>query len=121
MIKNQDFSNAAGLTKETQERAYNEFVELLSSTRRKGVEAVIEWIGTSRFCTTSGSTHNHGSFRGGLLCHSLNVGIAALRLRQEKLDCARTQAQRRHPGPLPRLQFCWQGPYGSKRINRLRT
>lgn len=94
MIKNQDFSNAAGLTKETQERAYNEFVELLSSTRRKGVEAVIEWIGTSRFCTTSGSTHNHSSFRGGLLCHSLNVGIAALRLRQEKLDSARTQAQR---------------------------
>ena len=103
MIRNQDFSNAAGLTKETQERAYNEFVELLSSTRRKGVEAVIEWIGTSRFCTTSGSTHNHSSFRGGLLCHSLNVGIAALRLRQEKLDCARTQAQRNNlEAELPR-------------------
>lgn len=103
MIRNQDFSNAVGLTEEIQERAFNEFVELLRSTRRQGVESVIEWLGTSRFCTTSGSTHNHSSFRGGLLSHSLNVGLAALQLRQEKLDGARTQAQRNNlEAELPR-------------------
>lgn len=89
-----NLDTAPGLSAEHQEKALNEVVDLLASTKRKGVEQVIEWVRTSRFPYQSGSEHQHSSYRGGLLSHSLNVALSALRLREEKLAKAKTPEAR---------------------------
>ena len=50
-----------------------EFENLLLSTKREGVEALLEFIRKSDFYTAPASTRFHSCHEGGLLEHSLNV------------------------------------------------
>lgn len=58
-----------------------EFVELLLSTRREGIENVIVELGKLGFFEAPASTKFHLSQPGGLLEHSLNVCNVALQVR----------------------------------------
>ena len=49
------------------------FEELLLSTKREGIEALLEFIRKSDFYTAPASTKYHSCHEGGLLEHSLNV------------------------------------------------
>lgn len=57
------------------------FIELLRSTRREGIDNIIEVIERLGFFTAPASTEFHLSNEGGLLQHSLNVCEMALGLR----------------------------------------
>lgn len=51
-----------------------EFIELLKSTNREGIENLIKWLESeSDFFISPASTKYHLSYKGGLLEHSLNV------------------------------------------------
>ena len=50
-----------------------QFEELLLSTKREGIEALLEFIRKSDFYTAPASTKYHSCHEGGLLEHSLNV------------------------------------------------
>ena len=60
----------------------NQFIELLRSTKREGIEDLIKFLEKSDFFTAPSSTRFHGSFRGGLLLHSLNVYQKFIELRE---------------------------------------
>ena len=49
------------------------FINLLRSTKREGIEDLINFLEKSDFFTAPSSTRFHGAFKGGLLLHSLNV------------------------------------------------
>lgn len=51
----------------------NKFIELLKSTKREGIENLIDFIEKTDFFKAPASTRFHGSYKGGLLVHSLNV------------------------------------------------
>ncbi|MBO4870647.1 MAG: TraI domain-containing protein [Muribaculaceae bacterium] len=61
-----------------------EFIELLRSTGREGVDDLIEYLdeGKNHFFTAPASVNHHLNHDGGLLRHSLNVCHAALKLRE---------------------------------------
>ncbi len=59
-------------------KSKEEFLELLRSTRRDGVEDVIGWLEESGFFTAPASATHHLNTEGGLLQHSLNTCKAAL-------------------------------------------
>ena len=62
----------------TIEKNKNEFIELLRSTNREGIENLISWLTEkSDFFNAPSSTIYHGNFAGGLCQHSLNVYYAA--------------------------------------------
>ena len=62
----------------TIEKNKNEFIELLRSTNRDGIENLISWLTEkSDFFNAPSSTIYHGNFAGGLCQHSLNVYYAA--------------------------------------------
>lgn len=50
-----------------------EFLKLLRSTNRNGIEDLIKWLESTDFFTAPASTKYHGAYPGGLLQHSLNV------------------------------------------------
>ena len=50
-----------------------EFIRLLKSTNREGMDKLIEFLEKSDFFTAPASTRYHGSFQGGLLAHSMKV------------------------------------------------
>lgn len=50
-----------------------EFISLLRSTERPGIEELLQWLEESDFYTAPASTKGHGSYEGGLLIHSLSV------------------------------------------------
>ncbi|MBR4260835.1 MAG: hypothetical protein IKQ33_02635, partial [Clostridia bacterium] len=51
-----------------------EFIELLRSTKREGIEELIKFIeDKTDFYTAPASTRYHGSFESGLLEHSMKV------------------------------------------------
>lgn len=50
-----------------------EFINLLRSTKREGIEDVIQFLEKSDFYKAPASTRFHGSFEGGLLAHSMKV------------------------------------------------
>ena len=54
-----------------------QFLQLLRSTNRLGIENVIKWLEDSDFFEAPASTVFHGNYAGGLLEHSLNVAIMA--------------------------------------------
>lgn len=60
----------------------DKFCELLRSTKREGVEAVIENLESLGFFKAPASTVFHLNTEGGLVQHSLNVCDMALKLRQ---------------------------------------
>ena len=49
------------------------FIELLRSTNREGIEDLIIFLEKTDFFEAPASTRFHGSYKGGLLEHSLNV------------------------------------------------
>jgi len=56
------------------EKYREEFVALLRSTGREGMEDLIAWLeNESDFFTAPASTRSHGAYEGGLLIHSLSV------------------------------------------------
>lgn len=63
-----------------------EFVELLLSTAREGIEDVIVELGKLGFFEAPASTKFHMSRPEGLLEHSMNVCRVALRIREEMID-----------------------------------
>ena len=56
----------------------NEFIELLRSTKREGMEDVIEDLESNGFFTAPASAGHHLNVEGGLVLHSLNTCKAAL-------------------------------------------
>ena len=51
-----------------------EFIELLKSTNREGMEKLIEFLETKTdFFKAPASTRFHGNYEGGLLEHSMKV------------------------------------------------
>lgn len=50
-----------------------EFIALCKKINREGMDELMEWLDSSDFYTAPASTRFHGSYRGGLLQHSLNV------------------------------------------------
>jgi len=65
-----------------------EFIELLKSTGREGVDDLIEYLdeGRNHFFTAPASVNHHLNKDGGLVQHSLNVCHAALKLRELTLS-----------------------------------
>lgn len=61
-----------------------EFIQLLQSTGRDGVDDLIDYLedGRNHFFTAPASVNHHLNSDGGLLRHSLNVCHAALKLRE---------------------------------------
>lgn len=62
----------------------DEFIQLLRSTGREGVDDLIDYLdeGRNHFFTAPASVNHHLNSDGGLLQHSLNVCHAALKLRE---------------------------------------
>lgn len=56
------------------------FKTLLLSTKRKGIENLIQWLDNSDFKVAPASTRYHSNYEGGLLHHSLNVYYECLRM-----------------------------------------
>lgn len=54
-----------------------QFLQLLRSTNRPGVENVVKWLEETDFFIAPASTIFHGNYEGGLLEHSMNVAIMA--------------------------------------------
>ena len=50
-----------------------QFIELLKSTNREGIDKLLDFLEKTDFYTAPASTRFHGSFEGGLLEHSLKV------------------------------------------------
>ena len=51
-----------------------QYIDLLRSTERDGIENLISWLeNETDFFTAPASTKTHGSYEGGLLIHSLSV------------------------------------------------
>ena len=50
-----------------------EFIELLKSTNREGMENLLNFLEKSDFYKAPASTRFHGNYEGGLLEHSLKV------------------------------------------------
>ena len=50
-----------------------EFIELLRSTKREGIENLLAFLEKSDFYTAPASTRFHGNYEGGLLEHSMKV------------------------------------------------
>ena len=50
-----------------------EFIKLLKSTNREGIENLLEFLEKSDFYKAPASTRFHGSYEGGLLEHSMKV------------------------------------------------
>ena len=50
-----------------------QFIELLKSTKREGIENLIEFLKKSDFFKAPASTRFHGNFEGGLAEHSMKV------------------------------------------------
>ena len=76
-------------TQEQIDNMKSEFITLLRSTNRQGIENVINWLeNNSDFFIAPASASYHGSFPGGLLAHSLNVYKAALKIRENMRELA---------------------------------
>lgn len=62
------------MDKEAQKRLADDFVELLRTTNRDGIEELIRYLQEETdFFTAPASAKYHGAFESGLLMHSINV------------------------------------------------
>ena len=68
----------------TLEQKKEECIELLRSTKRDGIESLIEHITEMGYFIAPGS-YQHHRFKGGLMSHSLEVYQKALELRKKKI------------------------------------
>lgn len=48
-------------------------LEIFSEVKREGIEKLLEWVEKSDYFTAPASTRFHGSYKGGLVQHHLNV------------------------------------------------
>ena len=60
-----------------------EYVQLLQSTGREGIEPVLSYLDKAGFFTAPASAKRHLSYEGGLMEHSMNVCRVALALREQ--------------------------------------
>lgn len=58
---------------------WEEYKNLLLSTKRPGIKELVDWLENSDFRVAPASTKYHGNYEGGLLEHSLNVYQEMLR------------------------------------------
>ena len=64
-----------------------EFINLLKSTKREGIENLIAFLEKTDFFTAPASTRFHGSYEGGLLEHSMKVyELLDKKIKQTYLD-----------------------------------
>lgn len=63
-----------------------DFISLLRSTKRDGMEHVIDYLEKSGFFEAPASVNRHLNIDGGLTCHSLNVLSVAQRLAQQMIE-----------------------------------
>ena len=64
-----------------------EFINLLKSTKREGIENLISFLEKTDFFTAPASTRFHGAYEGGLLEHSMKVyEILDKKIKQTYLD-----------------------------------
>ncbi len=69
-------------TQEQLSEMKEEFISLLKSTGRPGIDNLIDWmVNQTDFFVAPASQGYHGCFPGGLLSHSLNVYHAAVKLK----------------------------------------
>lgn len=68
------------LTKEQIKENKEKFILRLQSTKRKGIEDLIEYLESTDFFTAPASTVYHNNFEGGLCAHSLNVYLNICKL-----------------------------------------
>lgn len=62
------------MDKETQSKLADDFVKLLRTTNRDGIEELIRYLQEETdFFTAPASAKYHGAYEGGLLMHSINV------------------------------------------------
>lgn len=79
----------AKLTQEQIQANKTEFINLLRSTNRQGIDTLINWLeNNSDFFTAPSSSRFHGAYEGGLCQHSLNVYHAATQLFSTMLPLA---------------------------------
>ncbi len=63
----------------------SEFISILRATGRKGIDSVVGYLDKSGFFTAPASVNRHLDHDGGLLEHSMNVYLIAIRLRQQMI------------------------------------
>ena len=68
----EDVKNGA-LSSKTIDSIKNEIVNELSQIQRKGIDSLVNYLGTTDFFTAPASTRFHGNYEGGLAAHSLLV------------------------------------------------
>lgn len=73
------------------------FIELLRSTKREGIEKLIDFLEKTDFFTAPASTRFHMSCEGGLLQHSLNVYDCLVNLGTTTGDVQEFQAAEKYP------------------------
>ncbi len=61
----------------------DEFINLLRSTGREGMEPVLQYLEKAGFYTAPASAKRHLNYEGGLMEHSVNVCKVALKLREQ--------------------------------------
>lgn len=61
------------------QKMWEEYKNLLLSTKRPGIEELVDWLDNSDFKVAPASTRYHGNYEGGLLEHSLTVYKEAIR------------------------------------------
>ena len=70
------------------------FISLLTSTGRSGIDKVIDYLDKAGFFTAPASVNRHLSHDGGLLEHSLNVCKVAMKLREQMIALQPDTAER---------------------------
>lgn len=64
-----------------------QFIELLKSTNREGIENLLAFLEKTDFYVAPASTKYHGAYKGGLLEHSMKIyEILKEKIKNEKLD-----------------------------------
>ena len=84
------------ITPMTTTTAKDEYISLLRSVNRTGVDSVVAYLNKAGFFSAPASVNRHLSHDGGLLEHSLNVCKVALRLR-EQMIALRPEIEERLP------------------------
>jgi len=68
-----------------------EFINILKSTNREGMDKLIEFLEGTDFFEAPASTRYHGAWRGGLLAHSMKV-YEILKTKTEESDAVKIAA-----------------------------
>lgn len=81
-------SNQTCLTSEQIQENKDRYIKAVTSTGREGIDNFLTWLDTTDFYISPASTKYHGSYKGGLLVHHLNViNLGVAKLRAYKVFC----------------------------------